>query len=83
VPWCPHCDQYLAPPRVRPDGTCPECGATVDPGGGRRASAHGDAIDDNDPLEALPWHFKVLLGAVAVYLGYRALQGVEWLVRLF
>jgi hypothetical protein len=31
-------------------------------------------------LDPLPWHFKLLLGALAVYLGYRAFQGVEWLV---
>jgi hypothetical protein len=83
VPWCPRCDRYLAPPRVRTDGTCPECGTTVDPGGAQPAAAHGDSEGDDDPLEALPWHFKLLLGAIAVYLGYRALQGVEWLVGLF
>jgi len=82
VPWCAHCDEYLAPPRVRADGTCPTCGTTVDPGGARPA-AQADVSGSDDPLEALPWHFKLLLGAIAVYLGYRALQGVEWLVGLF
>jgi hypothetical protein len=28
-----------------------------------------------------PWHFMVLLGGIAVYLGYRAYQGVEWLAH--
>ncbi len=28
-----------------------------------------------------PWHFKVLLGGITVYLGYRAYQGVEWLAH--
>ncbi|MGI8792622.1 MAG: hypothetical protein ACR2H3_05510 [Acidimicrobiales bacterium] len=28
-----------------------------------------------------PWHFKVLLGAVVIYLGWRAVQGVEWVVQ--
>ncbi len=81
MPWCPQCDEYLAPPRVRTDGTCPTCGVTVDRGGARPAPAHADAADE--PLDPLPWHFKLLLGAVALYLGYRALQGVEWLVGLF
>jgi hypothetical protein len=35
------------------------------------------------PLEPLPWHFKLLAGALALYLGWRAVQGVEWLVRQF
>jgi hypothetical protein len=29
----------------------------------------------------LPWHFKMLVGAIALYLGYRAFQGIEWLVH--
>jgi hypothetical protein len=32
---------------------------------------------------AAPWHFKLLIGASVVYLGWRAVQGVEWLVHRF
>jgi hypothetical protein len=28
-----------------------------------------------------PWHFKVMLIGLVVYLGYRAYQGVEWLAH--
>ncbi|MGH9125355.1 MAG: hypothetical protein ACRDZ8_11615 [Acidimicrobiales bacterium] len=28
-----------------------------------------------------PWHFKLLLGGLVIYLGYRAYQGVEWLAH--
>lgn len=28
-----------------------------------------------------PWHFKLLLGATAVYLGWRLVQGLSWLVH--
>ena len=31
------------------------------------------------PVKA-PWHFKLLLASVALYLGWRAWQGVEWLI---
>ena len=27
-----------------------------------------------------PWHFKLLMVAVALYLGFRAVQGVEWVL---
>jgi uncharacterized paraquat-inducible protein A len=30
-----------------------------------------------------PWHFKLLLAAVVLYLGWRAVQLVEWLVGRF
>jgi hypothetical protein len=34
-------------------------------------------------LEPIPWHLKLLAGAVALYLGWRAFQGIEWLVHRF
>ena len=72
MPWCPRCDRFLSPSTVRTDGSCPACGSTVDPGGAQAAD------DDDDALPPLPWHFKLLVGALALYLGYRAFQGIEW-----
>ena len=31
----------------------------------------------------VPWHFKLLVVAVAVYLAWRAWQGIEWLLHRF
>jgi hypothetical protein len=81
VPWCETCDRFLSPPTVRADGTCPDCGRTVDPGRAHAAvpEAPPDPADD-EPLPPVPWHLKLLAAAVAIYLGYRAFQGIEWLV---
>jgi hypothetical protein len=78
MPWCASCERFLSPSTVRVDGSCPECGKSVDPG-----AAHASVVDDEheDKLDPLPWHFKLLVGAVALYLGYRAFQGIEWLVH--
>ena len=44
------------------------------------ASAVVPAVDEDDEeLGPIPWHLKLLAGALAVYLGYRALQGIEWI----
>ena len=68
------------------DGNCPACGRAVDPG---RAHAPGaetaaprspDAQADDAPLP-IPWHLKLLAGALAVYLGYRFMQMGEWLLH--
>jgi hypothetical protein len=37
--------------------------------------------EDDAPVP-MPWHLKLLLAALAVYLGYRALQGLEWVLGL-
>jgi hypothetical protein len=36
------------------------------------------AANDEQPMP-VPWHLKLLAGALAVYLGYRFLQMGEWL----
>lgn len=37
---------------------------------------------DTSPVKA-PWHFKLLLGSLTVYLGWRGWQGITWLLRRF
>lgn len=92
MPWCETCDRFLSPSTVKVDGTCPSCGRVVDPG-----HAHASAIDlpvevpadapadadGDEPLDPIPWHLKLLAGALALYLGYRAWQGIEWIAHRF
>ena len=85
MPWCDACDRFLSPSTVRTDGTCPSCGRVVDPGRLRSAAHAAEAkstVDDEDDeaLAPIPWHLWLLLAALAVYLGYRAMQGIEWLL---
>ncbi len=89
MPWCAPCDRFLSPSTVRIDGTCPSCGRIVDPGRARHADQTTSAAtpapparttEDDEAPEPLPWHLKLLLVALAIYLAYRALQGVEWLI---
>ncbi len=67
---------------MKVDGTCPSCGRVVDPGRARVASAipAADPVDDDEDLPPIPWHLWLLAAALAVYLGYRAMQGIEWLL---
>jgi hypothetical protein len=77
VPWCDACDRFLSPSTVLADGTCPTCGRAVDPGLAHEAAA----AEDEDDLGPIPWHLKLMAGALAVYLGYRAWQGIEWVAH--
>jgi hypothetical protein len=85
VPWCDACDRFLSPSTVRADGTCPSCGRTVAAGGGHVATTPADTpvpdqVDDDEELGPIPWHLKLLFAALAVYLGFRAWQGIEWVL---
>ena len=75
VPWCDTCSRFLSPSTVQVDGSCPSCGRPVEAG-----KAHGATTvpDDEAPLP-VPWHLKLLAGALAVYLGYRFMQMAQWL----
>jgi hypothetical protein len=83
VPWCDACDRFLSPSTVKVDGTCPSCGRVVDAGHAHGPSPDADADEKDlaeEELAKVPWHLWLLAAALAVYLGYRALQGIEWLL---
>jgi hypothetical protein len=63
VPWCDACSRFYNPPTLAPGGKCPSC----------------DRVLVEQTSARAPWHFKLLVAALAVYLGFRAWQGVEWL----
>jgi hypothetical protein len=68
VPWCDDCSRFWSPNTLPPDGACPTCG--------RILSKPGEA----EQAQRAPWHFKLLVAAVVLYLGWRAVQLVEWVV---
>jgi hypothetical protein len=65
VPWCDDCAKFWNPNSMPPDGTCPSCGRVI-----------GETPDTR-----IPWHFWVLVSALVLYLGWRLVQGVQWLVE--
>jgi hypothetical protein len=71
VPWCEECSKYLTPTGVRSDGSCPTCGRQV----GEVERRAEQVVAE----EGTPWHFKLLVGAVAAYLGWRLIQMIGWL----
>lgn len=84
MPWCTECDRFLSPPSVAHDGTCPTCGRPVEPGKAHVATDQivgdvGEQVEEESP--PIPWHLKALAAAVALYLGFRAWQGIEWVAR--
>jgi hypothetical protein len=61
MPWCEDCAKYMAPSALNPDGTCPTCG--------RQVAEAEEPREKSD--EKAPWHFKLMIVALVVYLGYR------------
>ena len=66
MPWCEDCSKYLTPSSLNDDGTCPSCGRPV----GEIEQRADDELAD----ESAPWHFKLLVVALVIYLGWRFFQ---------
>jgi hypothetical protein len=66
MPWCDACEKYWAPSSMNDDGSCPRCGADLDPPEPAPTGGDGDADD-----EKAPWHFKLMVAALVVYLVWR------------
>ena len=75
MPWCAGCDRFYNPNSLQADGSCPTCGRHV--GDGTAAQEKLRRFND----EPAPWHFKVLVAAVAVYLSWRLYFAVLWVAQ--
>ena len=69
MPWCDDCSRFWTPSSLPVDGTCPTCG--------RRVVTAGKAAQE----ARTPWHFKLLVAAVVLYLGWRMVQAAQWVVQ--
>ena len=65
MPWCDDCGRFYNPTSMGQGGECPTCGRII--------AAQQD--------QRVPWHFKLLVVATVLYLGFRAYQGVVWIVQ--
>ena len=65
MPYCDDCDKYWTPNSMSEDGTCPRCGTDLE----TPVVADDDAVEGDD--EGVPWHFKLMIAALVIYLGYR------------
>jgi hypothetical protein len=80
MPWCEECAKYWTPNSMNEDGTCPQCGELVEEPHVHRDDAQGDGMQGNgvegkgDDDEKTPWHFKLLVVTLVVYLGWRFWQ---------
>lgn len=86
MPFCEECAKYWAPSAMREDGSCPNCGrvlespkvASTTPSHRRVTAENLDirqlAGDGNDADAKAPWHFKLLLVALCLYLTWRVVD---------
>jgi hypothetical protein len=82
MPYCEDCAKYWTPSAMNTDGTCPTCGRLVE-APERQSTITAKNLDlkklavgedgDEDDVKA-PWHFKLLMVLLVVYLGWRVVD---------
>jgi len=77
MPWCETCSRFYNPNSLHPDGSCPECGRHVADPPDPATAESGEAAEK----KKAPWHFKLLLAVLVVYLTYRFIQIGVWIVH--
>jgi hypothetical protein len=77
MPWCDRCDRFYTPSTLTREGDCPAGHHVADPDEPLPQSVAPPREEEPEPK--IPWHFWVLLVSVVVYLGWRAIQGLQWL----
>jgi hypothetical protein len=67
---------------MKEDGSCPDCGLVLDKPTGPTITAKDLNLKELAGEEGkVPWHFKLMIVALALYLGWRLVQLVIWAVR--
>ncbi len=78
MPWCETCSKFWTPTAMKEDGTCPTCGRVLaKPDAPVSAPLTADTVDVRELAGKegrAPWHFKLLVAALVIYLGWRLVQ---------
>jgi hypothetical protein len=85
LPWCNDCSKFWNPPDMAPNQTCPSCGRVLVPGGGAEdaspVSPTRNGTTSITRAKGAPWHFKLMVLGVTVYMIYRIYWFIEWLPK--
>ena len=84
MPWCEDCSKFWNPPELAAGETCPTCGRQlVGPagGGGEVPGAATTGTTTLTRAKGAPWHFKLMIFGVTVYMIYRIYWLIEWLPK--
>ncbi|MCO5319203.1 MAG: hypothetical protein M9942_12285 [Microthrixaceae bacterium] len=84
MPWCEDCERFYTPSTLTPQGDCPSGHHVADPDSAVLVQSTAPGRNDSAGREKrkvkAPWHFWVLVAAVVIYLGWRLVQGIAWLL---
>jgi len=79
VPWCEPCSRFYTPTTLTDEGNCPAGHHVADPSSPVLVQSSAPPREDVESVRP-PWHFWLLVLALVLYLGWRAVQGIQWII---
>ena len=70
MPFCEDCAKFWSPNTMPITGKCPSCGLQI---------ATPQEVEEAREYKA-PWHFKLMVILAALYVGFRIIQMITWIV---
>ena len=70
MPFCEDCAKFWSPNTMPVTGQCPTCGAQL---------ASPQELKEASEYKA-PWHFKVMVVLAVLYVGFRIVQMITWVI---
>ncbi len=80
MPWCDDCARFWNPSSMADGGACPTCGRVIAAPVASATGGNGAPTDEERAVPRAPWHFRLMLVALTIYLSWRLVQGVQWLI---
>jgi hypothetical protein len=80
VPFCEDCQRFYTPSTLTAAGDCPEGHHVAEPGE-QPPIAQSTAEGREEEKTKVPWHFWLLVIALVIYLGWRLIQMIGWLIN--
>jgi hypothetical protein len=85
LPWCDDCSKFWNPPDMGAGRACPSCGRVLVTSGGAEEAGHTPATSGGPTsltrAKGAPWHFKLMVVGVTVYMLYRIYWLIEWIPK--
>jgi len=81
MPWCDDCDRFYTPSTLSAAGDCPGGHHVADPDEAPHLVQSTADGREEEPDPKVPWHFWLLIIATVVYLGWRAIEGIAWVIN--
>ena len=81
MPWCDTCSLYHAHDALGEGRACPDCGDVMSESNDPTRGALPEDEETRTVGQSAPWHFWIVVVALVIYIAWRVIVGIGWLIE--